>query len=101
MKELTEDDFVFIPIPEATAPPKGFIEHLENRWWSTHPAKGLAFYNPKKRNGRRSMGGYGSPQCNPNEAMTRRRAQGKPWDVEVVFLPSVFVKVDIYDYMDR
>lgn len=94
-----DDDFVFIPIEQATEPPDGIIEHIKDSWWVVHQDKGVAFYCPRnKRTGKRSK--FMASQCNSDEAIARHLAMRGPLkNVEVKFLPSVFKRVYIEDYI--
>jgi hypothetical protein len=95
MTTLAEDDprLVFIPIEVAIIPPGGIIMHMKDRWWAKHPEKGLIFWKPNKRHPH-----PGAPQCNSSEAMTKRLWELMyPW-AEIVFVPSVFYKIDPHDY---
>lgn len=91
---VREEDFVFVPLDKVTELHDGYVKCLLDRYWSVHPEKGLAFYNPKRKNGHRGTGWgnpYGSPQCSRNESITNRIKQ--PWTevrlVRVVYLPLI------------
>jgi len=104
MRKLSPDDYLFLPLAEATAPTRGgFFQHYIDGWWVVHPEHGLAFYNPKNtRTGRRQLGRWGSPQCNVNEQISRKVGMdcaGSVFpEVEVKLLPSVWVPIDPSDY---
>lgn len=102
MAELRIEDYLFLSVEEATAPPGGsFFQHYVDAWWLVHPEKGLAFYNPvNDRTGRRRMGKLGAPQCNTDERISRMvGAKSCPWpDPEVRKLASVWVPADPGDY---
>jgi hypothetical protein len=104
MSDVSKDDYVFLPVDEATAPAKGgFFEHYVDAWWTVHPEHGLLFYNRKNpRTGRRRVHGLGSPQCNTDERITRKvglDTAGSLWpDIRVEQFPSVWVPVNISDY---
>jgi len=97
----TEDDFVFIPIEEATNPTKGtYFQRFENYWWVVEAGgKGLAFYNPKNRSGRRQRF-VGAPQCNQNEHIAERVARSMPFHYTINLIPVVWVPIDIYEFAD-
>jgi hypothetical protein len=95
----TEDDYVFLPVDQATTPPDGIIMHYRDYWWAVHPEKGLAFFNPRNRRGQRTHGRYGAPQANPHETISRRVSGYHPFPHEVRKIPSVFVPVNIGDYI--
>lgn len=97
-REIKEDDYLFIPESELTDPPDGIIEHLKDKWWAVHPEKGLMFYNRKGKGGRR-VRLYGSPQCNLNKTISEYVARGYPFEVEIKFIPSVFIRVDMSEYV--
>lgn len=62
-------------------PPVPFdgAEVVTNRWWITHPEKGLPVFRQH------------SPQCNSSEAIARRIAEMYPW-AEVKFLPVAYIR---------
>lgn len=88
---ISENDprLKFVPIEQASIPPNGLIEHLKDRWWVAHHTKGLVFWTIK---------GMDCPQCNSNESITRRLSNGYPW-ARVVFVPSVFRRINPSDYV--
>jgi hypothetical protein len=92
---LSIENYKFLPEQEAVSPSKaGFFMHWVNAWWLVHPDKGLLFY----RLGRR---GYGSPQCNTDERVTRMLFAKAPPPIdgiEVRQLASVWVPADPSDY---
>jgi hypothetical protein len=104
--DISEADYVFLPLEEAVTPQKGgFFQHYVSAWWVVHPDRGLAFYNPRNaRTGRRRHSRYGSPQCNTDERIARMvgpKTVGELWpDVRIQQFPSVWVPVDISDYRD-
>jgi hypothetical protein len=93
MSSVSEDDYVYVPIEKAATPINGHVDCLLNMWWAVHPEKGLAFYNPRGRNGKRKTRGwgnpYGAPQCNKSEQVTRKLARPphEVQQVEIVYLP--------------
>ena len=104
MSEISESDYVFLPVDEAVSPAKGgFFQHYVDAWWAVHPERGLAFYNPPNtRTGRRRHHGLGSPQCNTDERISRSVA-GKTvsslWpEVRIEQFPSVWVPASLSDY---
>src|SRR5215469_14287665 len=105
MGDISKDDYVFLPVAEATAPGKGgFFQHYVDAWWTVHPVNGLLFFNPKNaRTGRRRHGRYGFPQCNTDERIARKvglDTAGSLWpEIEIRKFPSVWVPVDINDYL--
>lgn len=98
--ELEEDDFVYVPLDQIDKPRNGWhMDVIVNSWWCVHPEKGLAFYNPKYRNGKRRRGHgnpYGSPQCNPSKEISERL--NHEW-TEVKFVEAVFLPLIISDYV--
>ena len=102
--EISETDYVFLPVAEAVAPRKGgFFQHYVDVWWCVHPERGLAFYNPlNRRTGRRRHHRYGSPQCNTDERVARAvgaKTMGILWpEVRVEQFPSVWVAISLSDY---
>lgn len=99
-KTVPIEDYKFLSVAEATAPARGgFFEHYVDAWWLVHPERGLAFYSPVTRTGRRRRG-LGSPQCNTDERVTRMvGAKSAPWpDPEVRQIPSAWVPVDLSGY---
>lgn len=83
----------FVPIDEATVPPGGIINHYKDRWWAVCPERGVVFHRANKRSK------SGSPQCNGNEVIARKVIGGLyPW-AEIRFIPSVFVRININDYV--
>ena len=104
MTTISEADYVFLPVDEATAPGQGgFFQHYVDAWWVVHPERGLVFFNPKNtRTGRRRFGRYGSPQCNADERISRKvgaDTAGSVFpEVEIREFPSVWVPIDISDY---
>lgn len=98
---ISEDDFVFVPLEKLQEPIEGHVNCLKDRWWSVHPEKGLAFYKPKGRNGKRQSGQgnqYGSPQCNRNKAIAERLSSRHSW-AELQFVEVAFVPLIINDYI--
>jgi hypothetical protein len=93
---LDPQSYRFLPLAEAVNPPKqGLFTHWVNAWWLVHPDKGLLFY----RFGRRR--GWGSPQCNTDERVTRMLFEKAPppfEGIEVQHLPSAWVPADPDDY---
>ncbi len=98
MTDIKDDDWVFLPLKDATdGPTHGFCQVYSQRWWSVHPELGLRFYNPKNSRGKRWQKGLGSPQCNSD--MLIMRQLGKTGDL-VMYFDRVFVPVDINDWRD-
>jgi len=83
--EADDPRLTFVPLEDATVPPPGIIEHLKDRWWAKHPERGLVYFDRQ------------FPQCNANEGTARRLAEMYPW-AEVVFIPSVFRRINPRDY---
>ena len=95
-KQISEADprWSYVAIEVATTPPPGLIEHLKDRWWAHVPGKGLVFWNRKAG----APATDASPQCNHDEATARAlNARLHPW-AEVIFVPSVFRKINPRDY---
>lgn len=82
------EKFHFLKLEEASKPKGHIIYHIPNSWWVVHPDKGLAFYGK----------GFGSPQCNTNEMISRRLCP--EWG-EVQFIETVFAPCNVSDYSDR
>jgi hypothetical protein len=97
---LTENDYRFLPVEEAVHPAAGgFFRHYVSYWWVVHPEKGLAFFNPPARDGRRRHSGLGAPQCNTAKRISQLVCDsGIPWSAEVRLLESAWVPADISDY---
>lgn len=68
-------EFTWFPID---GPPKSGQTVVVDKWWVTHPEKGLPVFRGC------------SPQCNDNEAITRHLAEMYDW-AEVRFVPVAFV----------
>lgn len=88
---MKESYFKFLPEDEARNPTKGqYFRRTTNQWWIVHPEKGLAFYIPAKRVG------YGMPQCNADERITRKIAENGLYEFpyEIKFFELVWVPVD-------
>lgn len=98
--KLPVDDFVFIPLGELTSPAGGtFFQHYVKCWWTVHPEKGAAFFNPRRPNGRRRRSLPGTPQCNSDEKIARMAPETSvAWPFEVQLIESAWVPVDIHDY---
>jgi hypothetical protein len=97
-EQLTEDDFLFLPLAEATAPTKGvYFQCYRDYWWAVHPEKGLVFFNPKnRRTGRRKAFRWGWPQCNMDARIKQLTAEDRlPFAVEVIKVPFAFVEIDL------
>lgn len=75
----------FIPLEQATKPKGYMLHHWANSYWVVHPEKGLAFFGK----------GYGSPQCNTNEEISKRLCPS--WGV-IKFIETVFAPLNISDY---
>lgn len=79
--------FHFIALDEATASKSHILHQYLNKYWVVHPEKGLAFFNK----------GYGSPQCNSNEAISKKLCP--EWG-EIKFIERVLVPLDINEYRE-
>lgn len=102
-QQLTEDDYMFLPEAEVTAPARGtFFQCYRDAWWLVRPGKGLVFFNPVVRTGRRAglrqRSWLGAPQCNMDERIRRNLIVQPPFPVEVRQFAVVFVPVEISDY---
>jgi hypothetical protein len=98
---LPDDDFLFLPVDQVTAPEKGlYFQLYANAWWAVHAERGLVFFNPKsKRTGRRRFSYLGAPQCNVIEKLARGVSRDHlPFEVEIRQFPVVFVPVNLSDY---
>jgi hypothetical protein len=100
--EPAEDDFLYLPEDQATAPTKGlFFQRYPGMWWAVRPGYGLVFFNPKnRRTGRRKFSYLGAPQCNVSERIKQATAETLPFEVEVRKFPLVWVQVNLRDYRD-
>jgi hypothetical protein len=96
------ENYQFLPLAAAVSPPGGtYFQHYVRCWWAVHPERGLVFWNPKGRNGRRRAPGLGSPQCNTSEQISRSVcAKTIAWPVEVRLIESAWVPIRISDYRD-
>lgn len=74
----------FVPVEKAIVPPAGLIEHIKDHWWLVHPTKGIVFWKH-------------SAQANQHEVLARTWQLKNPW-AEVMFLPSVFRRINPSDY---
>lgn len=100
-QKLGEEQYQFIPLAVLSAPPgDGPFMHFVNRYWTVHPEKGAAFYNPvSPRTGRRRRHGPGSPQCNSKEEIARMVASSAmDWPYEIRLIESAWVPIDLSDY---
>lgn len=93
--DYSERNFLFVPLIEAIECPSGLVEHFKDCWWAVHPENGIAYWCPKYKRDRRVE--VGAPQCNSNEVIARKVAALYPW-AEVIFIPSVFRKIDVSLY---
>lgn len=87
MSSLRPDNIRYMPVEQVAEPTKawGPWELLADRWWVHKPGAGLVFY------GR-------SPQCNGDEKIARK-IQATVWpDLEVIFVPRVFLLHHCEDY---
>lgn len=100
MTTRTEDDYKFLPFDEAASPAGGgHFFHYTDCYWVVHPERGLAFFNPPGRNGRRRSHGLGAAQCNTDPRSREFAARmGYPWPAEVRLIVSAWVPVNISDY---
>jgi hypothetical protein len=98
--ELTEDDYRFLPEPEAERPAKaGLFMHYVDDWWVVHPDRGLVFFSPRHRRRRGEYAGLGAPQHNSDQRIQTLLAQDRyPFPVEVRQVPSVWVPASPGDY---
>jgi hypothetical protein len=96
-----EEDYMFLPEDQAAVPARGcFFQRYADYWWAVHPEKGLVFYNPRTRVGRRRHSFLGKPQCN-TDGRVRQLMTDYPFQVEVRQFPLVFAEISISDYMER
>lgn len=97
---ILEDDprLLFVPFAEAATPPGGLIEHLKDRYWIAHPDKGILYWVQRSHRTGRIISSW--PQCNSNKgvALHEKFSSRFPW-ATVVFMPSVFRKIDPKDYV--
>lgn len=100
--DVAENDFMFLPEDQATAPTKGtFFQRYTDFWWAVRPGLGLVFFNPRnRRTGKRKFSYLGAPQCNMSERIKQLTAETLPFEVEVRKLPLVWVPVNLRDYKD-
>lgn len=91
---MKESQFKFIPETEATSPTDGqFFIRCTDAYWIVHPEKGLTFFDNRRN-------GYGSPQCNSNEKITRKFSEDGMFEFphEIKFFPLVWIPFDPRDY---
>lgn len=82
----------FISIEKATTPFEGAYI-MKDRYWSICPDRGLIFFKPDKRRG------YGSPQCNSQEATAiALNEKLYPWS-GVAFIGVVYLEHHCEDYL--
>jgi len=93
-KNTPANQWRWLPWDEAErGPDRGFCMVVSNNWWITHPEKGLLFFWS------RGTKGLGSPQCNPNESLSRRLGDmSNTPGSEIRFVKRVFVPIHIRDY---
>jgi hypothetical protein len=74
--EADDPRLLWVDIEEAKRFKKGVCTDYTNYWWIVHPTKDcIAFWSPTAR-----IGIYGMPQCNHDEAVTRKIfAAMYPW----------------------
>lgn len=77
----------FVPLDQITSTKAHIIYNYRNMFWVVHPEKGLAFWDK----------GYGSPQCNHNEDLSKRLCPA--WG-EIKFIETVLVPCNVNDYKD-
>jgi len=81
-----EGNIFFVREDIAITPADGMC--ITNRWWAFHPEKGLAFYYV-------ADGFYGTPepcpQCNNDESTARKLIADLLPDLQVKFVPVVFL----------
>lgn len=97
----TVDDFVFVPFERATTPPGGHLTHHKDKWWVVHPDKGVCYYQPRAQHGK-----FMAAQHNSSEVISRmllaKQQEQEPNPLpgcEVRFIPSVFERLTISDYV--
>ena len=87
-----EETLVFLPWDQRFAvgerKPGEEVTLIENSWWVTHPERGLAF--ARDAAGRSSR--FCHPQCNVNEAITRKLQVRLYPNLQVNFEPLVYVR---------
>jgi hypothetical protein len=77
----------YLSLDEATTPPgNGTWDVYVDRWWCFKLGKGLLFYGK-------------SPQCNPNESISRKVQEKCHPDAELIFVPRAYVRHNCQDYM--
>jgi hypothetical protein len=91
MAAVTEDEYAYMPL-DAVHKATGIVQHITNSWWAVHPERGLLFFPYNKRNPDLK---HSSPQCNSNEAITRRLV---PAFAEVRYIESVLIPIDPKEY---
>ncbi len=83
--DADDKNLSYIPLDRVTAT-QGLVQALHDRWWSVHPERGVVIY-------RRF-----SPQCNMNEAISRKLTEKMyPW-ADVRQIPLVLVPINPRDY---
>jgi len=97
------ENYRFLPLDEAVSPTRGaYFQRYAGFWWAVHPDRGLAFWNPKRHNGKRRAPGLGSPQCNPSEAISRSVAAKTitTWPAEVRLIEVVWIPISLSEFRD-
>jgi hypothetical protein len=93
---IPDAHYQFLPVPLALAGPShGFVQVYSRRYWSVCPQRGLRFYSPITRGGRRQDKGLGSPQCNASPAIMEKLTHEQD---EVIYFERVFVPIDLGDW---
>lgn len=77
---------VYKPRTSVTDPAEGLVAVIRDSWWRVNDAGEVAFYQ--------TGDGYLAPQCNKNEGIVRRLADGD----HVEFFPLAFTPIRIEDY---
>jgi hypothetical protein len=91
--EVDHKQLVFVRVGDMIIPPSGIIEHLRNYHWIHHPEKGLAFWRSHPKDPDTLL----KPWANQSHEITKTMLPMFPW-AEVLFVPSVFRKVNPKDY---
>ena len=88
------DRWRFLTEDAATSAPRGgYVQIIRDHWWVVCPYRGLTFFWS------RGVKGLGSPQCNSNEAISRRLGTTIPGAI-IKQIPLVFVPINLSDYAE-
>ena len=83
---------VFIPLRDLITPPTGIIKHIKDSYWVCCPEEGLLFV---RLNQSKEL----IEQCNANESIAVRVRDMMYPTLDVKFVPSVFLRVNLRNYV--